>query len=99
VPVLNSEAARLRGLISRVRISSVHSKRFPYNNFQLEQENHQLELELQQKVNSTDTANERVMEILDKLDAASIVENLFSLYFSNSLNRSFKHGTICHMKI
>ncbi|KIM44521.1 hypothetical protein M413DRAFT_442489 [Hebeloma cylindrosporum] len=52
VPVLNSEAGRLRTLIS-----------------QLEQDNRQLELELQEKADLTDTANERVMEILDKLDA------------------------------
>ena len=46
---------------------------------QLEQENRELERELQQKVSSTDTANERVMEILDNLDTVSVVENLFSL--------------------
>jgi len=46
---------------------------------QLEQENLELERELQQKVSSTDTANERVMEILDNLDTVSGVKNLFSL--------------------
>ncbi|KAF8202248.1 hypothetical protein BJ912DRAFT_1138498 [Pholiota molesta] len=52
VPVLNSEAARLRTLIS-----------------QMEEENRQLESELQEKVKATENANERVLELLDKLDA------------------------------
>ncbi|KAF9475214.1 hypothetical protein BDN70DRAFT_883973 [Pholiota conissans] len=52
VPVLNSEAARLRTLIS-----------------QIEDENRQLDAELQEKVKATENANERVLELLDTLDA------------------------------
>jgi hypothetical protein len=54
-------------------------RNFSLTTLQLEQENRQLECELQQKVNSTDAANERVMEILDYIDAVSILENLISL--------------------
>jgi hypothetical protein len=37
----------------------------------MEEENRQLESELQEKVKATENANERVLELLDKLDAVS----------------------------
>lgn len=39
--------------------------------YQMEEENRQLESELQEKVKATENANERVLELLDKLDAVS----------------------------
>ncbi|KAF9563957.1 hypothetical protein CPC08DRAFT_661248 [Agrocybe pediades] len=40
---------------------------------QLEEENHELEAELEEKVTATNAANERVLELLDKLD--TVYEN------------------------
>jgi len=51
IPVLNSEAARLRDLIAKV-----------------EEENHLLELEVRGQETAITHANERVKELLDKVD-------------------------------
>jgi len=92
VPVLTSEADRLRALTAQVRTLRVFFNSF-FDRFQIDAENRQLKLKLDEKVQAIAQANDQVLELLDKVDTVGFIPTLSRLVLNACFFRFTRNGS------
>jgi len=92
VPVLTSEADRLRALTAQVRTLRVFFNSF-FDRFQIDAENRQLKLKLDEKVQAIAQANDQVLELLDKVDTVGFIPPLSRLVSNACFFRFTRNGS------